>query len=251
MKIKPYAALLTAAVMPCTAVYAADSTKIGYGQGTATDEKNRPVDAVQFNSRYGDLDAFALSEDEKRIIITFDQGYENGYTAKILDTLKEKDVQAIFFLTGPYAKTESALVQRMIDEGHVLGNHGMTHASLPTLSDENAKEEIMSLHNYVMNNYGYQMQYFRCPCGEYSEKALETAKQCGYKTLFWSSAYVDWKTDQQPSPQEGLRKLTEAAHGGEILLLHSVSSTNAEILGELIDSGEPPLADSQVTKYEP
>ncbi|MBQ6170854.1 MAG: polysaccharide deacetylase family protein [Ruminococcus sp.] len=236
MKIKPYAALLTAAVIPCTAVYAADSTKIGYGQGTATDEKNRPVDAVQFNSRYGDLDAFALSEDEKRIIITFDQGYENGYTAKILDTLKEKDVQAIFFLTGPYAKTESALVQRMIDEGHVLGNHGMTHASLPTLSDENAKEEIMSLHNYVMNNYGYQMQYFRCPCGEYSEKALETAQQCGYKTLFWSSAYVDWKTDQQPSPQEGLRKLTEAAHGGEILLLHSVSSTNAEILGDLIDS---------------
>ena len=236
MKIKPYAALLTAAVMPCTAVYAADNTKIGYGQGTATDEKNRPVDAVQFNSRYGDLDAFALSEDEKRIIITSDQGYENGYTAKILDTLKEKDVQAIFFLTGPYAKTESALVQRMIDEGHVLGNHGMTHASLPALSDENAKEEIMSLHNYVMNNYGYQMQYFRCPCGEYSEKALETAQQCGYKTLFWSSAYVDWKTDQQPSPQEGLRKLTEAAHGGEILLLHSVSSTNAEILGELIDS---------------
>ena len=236
MKIKPYAALLTAAVIPCTAVYAADNTKIGYGQGTATDEKNRPVDAVQFNSRYGDLDAFALSEDEKRIIITFDQGYENGYTAKILDTLKEKDVQAIFFLTGPYAKTESALVQRMIDEGHVLRNHGMTHATLPALSDENAKEEIMSLHNYVMNNYGYQMQYFRCPCGEYSEKALETAQQCGYKTLFWSSAYVDWKTDQQPSPQEGLRKLTEAAHGGEILLLHSVSSTNAEILGELIDS---------------
>ena len=236
MKIEPYAALLTAAVMPCTAVYAADNTKIGYGQGTATDEKNRPVDAVQFNSRYGDLDAFALSEDEKRIIITFDQGYENGYTAKILDTLKEKDVQAIFFLTGPYAKTESALVQRMIDEGHILGNHGLTHASLPTLSDENAKEEIMSLHNYVMNNYGYQMQYFRCPCGEYSEKALETAQQCGYRTLFWSSAYVDWKTDQQPSPQEGLRKLTESAHGGEILLLHSVSSTNAEILGDLIDS---------------
>ena len=236
MKIEPYAALLTAAVMPCTAVYAADNTKIGYGQGTATDEKNRPVDAVQFNSRYGDLDAFALSEDEKRIIITFDQGYENGYTAKILDTLKEKDVQAIFFLTGPYAKTESALVQRMIDEGHILGNHGMTHASLPTLSDENAKEEIMSLHNYVMNNYGYQMQYFRCPCGEYSESALETAQQCGYKTLFWSSAYVDWKTDQQPSPQEGLQKLTESAHGGEILLLHSVSSTNAEILGDLIDS---------------
>ena len=90
MKINIPAALLTAAVMPCTAVVAADNTKIGYGQGTAVDEKNRPVDAVQFNSRFGDLDAFALSEDENRIIITFDQGYENGYTAKILDTLKEK-----------------------------------------------------------------------------------------------------------------------------------------------------------------
>lgn len=235
MKINTSAALLTAAVMPCTAVYAADNTKIGYGQGTNVDENNRPVDAVQFNSRFGDLDAFALSEDDNRIIITFDQGYENGYTAKILDTLKEKDVQAIFFLTGPYAQTEHDLVQRMIDEGHILGNHGMTHASLPTLSDEDAKKEIMSLHDYVMENYGYEMQYFRCPCGEYSERALETAKNCGYKTLFWSSAYVDWNTNSQPSPAEGLKKLGDAAHGGEILLLHSVSATNAEILGQLID----------------
>lgn len=235
MKINTSAALLTAAVMPCTAVYAADNTKIGYGQGTNVDENNRPVDAVQFNSRFGDLDAFALSEDDKRIIITFDQGYENGYTAKILDTLKEKDVQAIFFLTGPYAQTEHDLVQRMIDEGHILGNHGMTHASLPTLSDEDAKKEIMSLHDYVMESYGYEMQYFRCPCGEYSERALETAKNCGYKTLFWSSAYVDWNTNSQPSPAEGLKKLGDAAHGGEILLLHSVSATNAEILGQLID----------------
>lgn len=235
MKINTSAALLTAAVMPCTAVYAADNTKIGYGQGTNVDENNRPVDAVQFNSRFGDLDAFALSEDDKRIIITFDQGYENGYTAKILDTLKEKDVQAIFFLTGPYVQTEHDLVQRMINEGHILGNHGMTHASLPTLSDEDAKKEIMSLHDYVMENYGYEMQYFRCPCGEYSERALETAKNCGYKTLFWSSAYVDWNTNSQPSPAEGLKKLGDAAHGGEILLLHSVSATNAEILGQLID----------------
>ena len=235
MKINTSAALLTAAVMPCTAVYAADNTKIGYGQGNNVDENNRPIDAVQFNSRFGDLDAFALSADDNRIIITFDQGYENGYTAKILDTLKEKDVQAIFFLTGPYAQTEHELVQRMIDEGHILGNHGMTHASLPTLSDEDAKKEIMSLHDYVMDNFGYEMQYFRCPCGEYSERALETVKNCGYKTLFWSSAYVDWNTGSQPSPAEGLKKLGDAAHGGEILLLHSVSATNAEILGQLID----------------
>lgn len=230
------AAVITAAAVPCTAVYSADCTKIGYGQGTAVDGRNRPVDAAEFNSRYGDLDACALSEDDNRIIITFDQGYENGYTAKILDTLKEKNVSAIFFLTGDYAKKEKALVQRMIDEGHVLGNHGMTHASLPELSADKAKEEIMSLHNYVLDEYGYEMQYFRCPCGEYSEAALETVQENGYKTVFWSFAYVDWKTDSQPLAGEGLKKLTESAHGGEILLLHSVSATNAEILGDVIDN---------------
>ena len=93
----------------------------------------------------------------------------------------------------------------------------------------------MSLHKYVLDNYGYEMQYFRCPCGEYSEKALETAQKCGYKTLFWSYAYVDWKTDAQPEPRASVQKLTDSAHGGEILL-HSVSSTNAEILGEVIDN---------------
>ena len=86
-----------------------------------------------------------------------------------------------------------------------------------------------------LNNYGYEMQYFRCPCGEYSEQALETVQKCGYKTVFWSFAYVDWKTDAQPSAAEGLDKLTKSAHGGEILLLHSVSATNAEILGDVID----------------
>ena len=112
----------------------------------------------------------------------------------------------------------------------------MTPASLPTLSEEAARKEIMSLHEFVLNNYGYEMQYFRCPCGEYSEQALETVQKCGYKTVFWSFAYVDWKTDAQPSAAEGLDKLTKSAHGGEILLLHSVSATNAEILGDVIDS---------------
>ena len=230
------AALLTAAVVPCTAVYAADNTKLGYGQGTAVGEKNRPDGAVQFNVRYGDLDAYALSEDENRIIITFDQGYENGYTAKILDTLKEKGVKAVFFLTGDYAKKEKELVRRMIDEGHTLGNHSMNHPSLPTLSDAEAEEEIMSLHDYVLDEYGYEMQYFRFPCGEYSERLLETVQKCGYKTVFWSYAYVDWKTDSQPAPDESKRKLVDSAHGGEILLLHSVSQTNAEILGDVIDA---------------
>ena len=235
-KLSAAAALLTASAVTCAPVYAADTTVTGYGQGTSVDGENRPEGALQFNSRYAGVDAFALSEDRSRIIITFDQGYENGYTAGILDTLAAKGVKGIFFLTGDYARREQELVRRMIDEGHMIGNHGMTHASLPKLSEEAAKEEIMSLHEYVLDNYGYEMQYFRCPCGEYSERALELVRECGYKTLFWSSAYVDWKTDAQPSPSESLAKLSASAHGGEILLLHSVSETNAHILGELIDS---------------
>ena len=229
------AAVLTAALMPVSAVYAADTTKHGYGQGTDVDEKNRPCGAVTFTQQYGDMGAYALTSDENRIILTFDQGYENGYTSKILDTLKEKNVQAIFFLTGDYAKREPDLVKRMIAEGHVLGNHSMNHASLPTLSQNEARDEIMSLHSYVLNSYGYEMQYFRPPCGEYSEEAIDITRKCGYKTLFWSFAYVDWKQDAQPDPSASLQKLLDSAHGGEILLLHSVSATNAQILGDVID----------------
>ena len=229
-------AVLAALMVQPAAVYASDNTCHGYGQGTAVDEKNRPCDAVSFTERYSGLGAYALTSDENRIVITFDQGYENGYTSKILDTLKEKNVQAVFFLTGDYAKSEPQLIRRMISEGHILGNHSMNHSSLPSLSQDGAREEIMSLHNYILNNYGYEMQYFRPPCGEYSEQTMEITQKCGYKTLFWSYAYVDWKQEAQPEPAAALEKLTDSAHGGEILLLHSVSSTNAEILGELIDS---------------
>lgn len=213
-----------------------DRTSHGYGQGTQVDDCNRPTGAEMFNNEMEQFGCYAMLEDNGEIYLTFDQGYENGYTEKILDTLKEKNATAIFFLTGDYARKETALVRRMIDEGHILGNHGMTHASLPDLSADEAREEIMSLHSFVLDEYGYEMKFFRCPCGEYSESALETIQGCGYTTLFWSFAYVDWKTDSQPSPGEGFEKLTKSAHGGEILLLHSVSSTNAEILGDVIDN---------------
>lgn len=229
--------LLSAVLIPAaTPVCAVSGEVIGYGQGTATDAENRPLDALSFDAQYAKYDAYATTPEQNRVILTFDQGYENGYTAKILDTLREKQVTAIFFLTGDYAKKETELVNRMIAEGHTLGNHGMTHASLPTLTPAEAEEEIMSLHQYVLDTYHYEMQYFRCPCGEYSETALETVQQCGYRTLFWSDAYVDWKTDAQPDPTQSLQRLEEHAHSGEILLLHSVSSTNAEILGNLIDT---------------
>ncbi len=211
-------------------------TAIGYGQGTQVDADNIPLGALDFDTQYGKYDAYATTPDRNRIILTFDQGYENGYTDDILDVLAEKNATAIFFLTGDYAKREPELVNRMIAEGHMLGNHGMTHASLPLLSKEAAIEELASLHEYVIEKYSYTMQYFRCPCGEYSEDALKTAQSLGYKTLFWSGAHVDWLVNDQPDPDASLEKLVSQAHGGEILLLHSVSSTNAQILGQLIDA---------------
>lgn len=217
-------------------VFADNSTQLqGYGQGIEKDETNRPLGAVDFNNCYQKSDAYSLSDDENQIILTFDQGYENGYTSKILDTLKEKNVKAIFFLTGDYAKKETALVRRMIDEGHAIGNHGMTHASFPKLSVEELKEEITSLHDFVLENYNYEMQYLRPPCGEYSEKSLQITKELGYKTIMWSFAYVDWNTENQPSPEESLQNALNCAHNGGIYLLHSVSATNCQILGSLID----------------
>ncbi len=207
----------------------------GYGQGLEKDALNRPTGAVNFNNSYSESDAYALTNDENQIILTFDQGYENGYTSTILDTLKEKNVKAIFFLTGDYAKKETELVKRMIKEGHVLGNHGMTHASFPKLNDKELYDEINSLHEYVLKNYNYEMQYLRPPCGEYSENSLKLTKENGYKTLMWSFAYVDWNTSMQPSPEESLKNALECAHPGAIYLLHSVSATNNEILGNLID----------------
>ncbi len=208
---------------------------IGYGQGKERDARNCPVGASAFQDEFGQFDAYALTPDPNRIILTFDQGYENGYTASILDTLKEKGVSAIFFLTGDYAEREPELVRRMIREGHILGNHGMTHAALPELDDDAIEAEIMSLHEYVLTNYGVEMQYFRPPCGEYDARALAKVQSLGYRTLFWSAAHIDWKTDAQPNPDAALTQLSQAAHGGAVYLLHSVSSTNAEILGSLID----------------
>lgn len=238
LKQKSVAALISALLlsMTCADVYALSGQKHGYGQGTEVDGSNCPIGAADFNSQYEKYDAYALTNDKSRIILTFDQGYENGYTAPILDVLKEKNVKAIFFLTGDYAKKEEELIKRMINEGHILGNHGMTHASMPELSPDSLEEEIMSLHNYVMDRYGYEMQYLRPPCGEFSEQSLDVTSKLGYKTLMWSFAYVDWKTDDQPNPDNALEKISSSAHGGGIYLLHSVSSTNAAVLGEAIDN---------------
>ncbi|MBR2303549.1 MAG: polysaccharide deacetylase family protein [Ruminococcus sp.] len=209
--------------------------KIGYGQGVEVDEYNVPVGALNAQNEYGSLGLITMNKDD-RISLTFDQGYENGYTAKILDTLKEKGVKATFFVVQDYAERNPELVQRMIDEGHIIGNHSVHHLSMPELDYDKCREEIMGFHEYMLENFNYEMNLFRPPMGEFSEYSLAAAKECGYDTVLWSFAYADWDTNAQPDPDTALDKIVSAAHKGEICLLHSVSETNAEILGQVIDS---------------
>lgn len=175
--------------------------------------------------------------EEKNIYLTFDEGYENGYTGAILDTLKEKDVKAMFFVTMPYVKKNADLVQRMIDEGHLVGNHTVNHPSMPSVSDDKKLEdEIMQLHDYVKENFGgYEMKYLRPPKGEYSERTVKISKDLGYRTVLWSSAYDDWDTNKQDRLDYARKMILEYAHNGCVMLLHAVSKDNTALLPEVID----------------
>lgn len=217
-----------------------DNTMVPYGQGVQVDDMNRPLGALDFQDKYGGHGANAIMDTEKTIYLTFDQGYENGFTPAILDALKEKGVKATFFLTGDYVRTvDPALIQRMIDEGHTLGNHGDKHKSLPEellpQSIALAEKELQDCYSLVLEKFGYEMKCSRPPKGEFSERSLEVTKRLGYTTYLWSFAYKDWETNAQPDPEEAYARIMKFAHGGEIMLLHSVSSTNASILGRVID----------------
>jgi len=212
-----------------------DTAKQGWGQGTEKNADGVPVSCLQFNEKYGIYDAIFVGEKEKVIYLTFDQGYENGYTAPILDTLKEKGVPATFFLTYEYVKSEKDLIGRMVAEGHTLGNHSRSHKSFPTMSGDEVIEDIVFLHDAVKTQFDVDITLFRFPMGEFSEQCLSLIQSYGYKSVFWSFAYKDWLVDAQPDPVSSLQKLKDNLHPGAIYLLHSVSSTNAQILSDFID----------------
>ena len=174
---------------------------------------------------------------EKVLYLTFDAGYENGCTAKILDTLKEKQVPAAFFLVGNYIRQSPDLVRRMVAEGHTVGNHTMHHYDMSRLSDKAAfSKELTDLEALYKETVGQELpKYYRPPQGIYSEENLKMAQELGYQTVFWSLAYVDWNNDAQPTREAAFAKLLPRTHNGAVVLLHSTSKTNAEILGELID----------------
>jgi peptidoglycan-N-acetylmuramic acid deacetylase len=173
---------------------------------------------------------------EKVLYLTFDAGYENGATEKILDTLKKQQVPAAFFLVGNYIEKNADLVRRMAEEGHIVGNHTMHHRDMSTLSDPAAfRKELEDLEELYRKTTNQDMpKYYRPPQGIYSQDNLAMAKDLGYKTVFWSLAYVDWMNDRQPSPEEAFQKLLPRTHNGAVVLLHSTSQTNADILDELI-----------------
>lgn len=181
--------------------------------------------------------AYIGNTNEKVLYLTFDAGYENGCTAKILDTLKEKQVPAAFFLVGNYIRQSPDLVRRMVAEGHTVGNHTMHHYDMSRLSDKAAfSKELTDLEALYKETVGQELpKYYRPPQGIYSEENLKMAQELGYKTLFWSLAYVDWNNDAQPTREAAFAKLLPRTHNGAVVLLHSTSKTNAEILGELID----------------
>ncbi len=221
-----------------TGLEALDNTKQGWGQGKQVDGDRRPISAVEFQNKYGKYGAIFIEDNTNDIYLTFDEGYENGYTPKILDVLKEKNVPAVFFVTYDYAKRNPELVQRMIDEGHIIGNHSYTHPSMPTLSIAKACVEITSLHDYIKENFDYTMTLFRPPMGEFSERTLALTQSLGYQSVFWSFAYVDWDTKKQMGAERAYKKVVDGLHNGAVYLLHAVSKDNAEILGAFINEAK-------------
>lgn len=190
----------------------------------------RDFDIREFGGHY-------LGDITRRVIyLTFDEGYEYGFTPKILDVLKEKDVKAAFFMTKPFIASEPELAKRIYEEGHVAANHSVKHLSSPGLTDDELIFELEETARFFEETTGYPMdKFFRPPMGEYSARTLETAQSIGYRTVFWSGAHVDWEVDKQPTIKYTIGMVMDHLHPGEIILLHAVSKSNTEALADIID----------------
>ncbi len=198
------------------------SRVVGYNQG---------VDIKKF-------DAYYIGDSSRNVIyLTFDEGYEYGYTPSILDTLKDNNVKATFFLTKAFMKSEPELTKRMAREGHIVANHTVNHPNMPDLSDEEIKYEIEETARYYKELTGYEMDKFiRPPAGVFSARTLDITKQLGYKTIFWSLAYLDWDVNNQPGKDVAYQHVMDNYHNGGIFLLHAVSKSNTEALDDMLKS---------------
>lgn len=209
--------------------------------GLGFSQEGQPPTAAVSADELKKYDAYYIGDtSQKKIYLTFDAGFEAGYMPQILDALKKHNVKATFFVVGNYLETSPDLVKRMVEEGHIVGNHTYHHPDMSKISDLNSfSQEINGVEKLYQEITGQQMQkVYRPPQGKYSKENLEMAKELGYKTFFWSLAYVDWYQDKQPSHDEAYKKLLGRIHPGAIVLLHSTSKTNGEILDDLLTKWE-------------
>lgn len=197
----------------------------------------KDFNAFYFDSNCASGSGLNKNEKEKTAYLTFDAGYENGYTNDILDVLKKQKVPATFFLVGNYFKDEPSIVKRMVNEGHIVGNHAMTHPNMSAISNvDDFKNELTGVEKSYEEIIGKPMKkFYRPPQGKFSEVNLKQAKDLGYTTVFWSLAYMDWLNDDQPTRENALNKLVPRMHNGAIILLHTTSKTNSLILNEFLE----------------
>lgn len=217
------------------AVLSSENWGLGFGQEGSTPTGNVSSEELK---KY---DAYYVGDgSEKVIYLTFDAGYENGNTEAILDALKKHDVSATFFVVGHYLESAPELVKRMVKEGHTVGNHTYHHLDMSSISSkESFRKEMDDVAQLFEEITGTKLSmYYRPPQGKYSTENLKMAQEFGYHTFFWSLAYVDWYQDKQPTKEEAFNKLVGRIHPGAIVLLHSTSKTNAEILDELLTKWE-------------
>lgn len=193
-----------------------------------------PKESVDF---FKDYDAYYVGDTESKVLyLTFDQGYENGNTLKILDILKEEKVPAAFFVVKPYVKQQPEIIKRMVEENHLVCNHSSHHPSMASITDtEKFNKEFLEVEEEFKNLTSLDMpKFFRPPMGKYSKASLIKTQNLGYKTIFWSFAYKDWLVDNQPTEDYAIKKILDGAHPGSIMLLHSVSDTNTKVLKTVI-----------------
>lgn len=208
---------------------------LGFGKSGEKPTGNATVDAMKNYNAY-----YMAQGDEKVLYLTFDCGYENGNTIPILDALKKHNAPATFFVVGHFLESAPDIAKRMVEDGHTVGNHTYHHPDMSKISDEASfRKEVGDVADLFREITGTEMaMYYRPPQGKYSTSNLQMAKDMGYSTFFWSLAYVDWNQDDQPSHDEAMKKLMGRVHPGAIVLLHSTSKTNGEILDEVLTKWE-------------
>lgn len=207
-----------------------NNKKIGWG--IKRNDNHEQPDVGSLNKQILDkYEGYSIgNKDSKKVYLTFDEGYEAGYTEKILAVLKENDVKATFFITAHYVNTQPELVQKMINDGHIIGNHTVNHKSMPDLDTDTIKKEVMNLHTSIYEKYNYEMKYLRPPKGEYSEKTVAYTRNLGYTTVMWSLAYDDWDEQKQGREDYAKQKILDNVHNGAIILLHGNSKDNTNVL---------------------